>query len=135
MKVSIIKENMKSLTKVIIILWALINLSCYNNSQQIIEKQKSINSVEVQDTVTVGVPFEIEIEISVSGCDTYSRFELEETEEDLFLKVFINKYPYKTCLTGIFIEKIKEEIKIETLGEKKLIINDSTIVKTIQVNQ
>ena len=130
---------MNLILKQLLLLSILINLSCTDNDVQNLEKNSFIQSVILPDTITMGSPFNIEFELSVSGCQTYSRFELNKDQENIFLKVFTqnqtNTDPDVNCLTGLFTEKVIEEIQLNSIGEKQIIINDSTIVKTIFIKE
>lgn len=117
----------------------LTGASCNDDTNQITEKETFIQSVLSPDTVRQGESFEIEFEITVSGCETYSRLLVEEIRNDLYFTIFI-KDPSEgnlqiNCVTGIFTEKIKEEIKTNGSGKKSLIFNDSTLVRKIFLTQ
>ncbi|MDA9111804.1 hypothetical protein N9J39_02920, partial [Flavicella sp.] len=123
--------------KQLLFLSILINLSCIDNDVQNLEKNSFIQSVILPDTITMGSPFNIEFEISVSGCWTYSRLEKEIDEKNTSFKIFIINQSRDdatvNCPTGFFTETIKEQIVLSSLGSNDLIFNDSTLIKRIFV--
>lgn len=115
----------------------LVESSCNDEIDQIIEKEIFAQSVQLPDTVNLGQGFEIEFQISVSGCWTYSRLEKEMNQNTTSFKIFIHNpsthNPEVACPTGFFTETIKEQIILTSLGSNDLLFNDSTLLKKIFV--
>lgn len=115
----------------------LMGASCNDDTNQITEKENFVQSVLLPDTVHQGESFEIEFELLVSGCWTYSRLEKEIDGQTTSFKVFINNTSRDdvdvNCPTGFFTETIKEQIILNSSGSNDLIFNDGTLLKKIFV--
>lgn len=128
---------MKLIPQIILMSLILMGASCDDDTNQLTEKETFVESVLLPDTVRQGESFEIEFEISVSGCWTYSGLEKEIDEQTTSFKIFINN-PSKddtrvNCPTGFFSETVNEQIILTSLGINNLSFNDSTLLKKIFV--
>lgn len=131
------EKSMTLISQIILILLNLIGASCEDDTNQISEKESFVQSVLLPDTVQQGEKVEIEFELLVSGCWTYSRLEKEINGQTISLKVFINNSSRNNvdvnCPTGFFTETIKEQVILNSSGRHDLTFNDSTLLKKIFV--
>ena len=119
---------MKFAIPVLIILFVI--FSCSKDETDLTkENEIEVKSLKVSDTILRNEPFLLEFKILVSGCETYSRLEVLPFETYTKFKVFVKDPSEDPCLTGIFEEDIKENIKIKTKGNHQLVFNDSTLIK------
>ncbi len=128
---------LKMTTKPIILIATafLIFFSCEQNTDEIEEQEIHIQSVKVADTLFSGKEFPLELELSVSGCETYSRFEMSlfdsHSEFKVFIKNQLDENPELKCVSGIFQEKVTERITIDNRGDYHFIFNDSMLIKKV----
>lgn len=128
---------MKILFQIILMSLTMVGVSCDDDADQGTEGEAFVQSVDVPDTVTLGVGFTMEFVISLSGCWTYARLEKEEAGSSNTFRVFA-KNPSAgdasvACPTGLFTETIQEQVTLNTPGSNDLIFNDNTLQKTIFV--
>ena len=136
---------MKLIFKIMLISLTPIEVSCDDSTNQIIEEETFVQSVQLPDTVNLGESFEIELEVVYkSSCWVYSRLEKEIDGKTTSFKVFIsNSSSYDTevaCMTAIFSGTIKEQISLNSLGANDLVFigndlgfNDGTLLKKVFV--
>jgi len=118
-----------------IILFSLVG--CDDSDQGIPEKEVFVVSVEVPDTVQRGVEFNMKIELSLSGCWTFSRLTKELTPSSINYKAFAKNpsfnNPEVQCPTGFFQEIHQEKVVLDATGQVSFIFNDSSIIKNVIV--
>ena len=128
-------RNLKSLILLPIFLF-FINCEKDDDSKTISEEFLiSVVNAELPEKVNVNQEFEINLELSLSGCWSYSRIEKEELKDEIKFKVYavIITSPDEMCTTGFYKQEIIEKIKIENLGEKTISFENSKIIKKIIV--
>tara|TARA_B110000967_G_scaffold208933_1_gene262903 strand:+ start:845 stop:1189 length:345 start_codon:yes stop_codon:yes gene_type:complete len=113
-------------------------MSCNNDDVDNIEEQKTtIQSAIIPEMVLSNEEFEIQFEISVSGCWTYSRIEKNENENEILITVFTKNEnlnnPEINCLTGIFTEQIIERLSINSIGDKTIRFLNSDLEYNITI--
>ena len=108
-------------------------LSCDEPRQTFPEKKVFVQSVMVPDTVKSSEIVTIKVELSVSGCWTFSRFNRTHNEKSIVYEAFVKNPAYKNedlqCPTGLFTELREDQVTFKKPGEIYFVFNDSSIVK------
>ena len=112
-------------------------LSCEETEVLISKEEIQVDYVHVPDTVFVGIPFDLVLVVSLSGCWSYASFELDSEQSLTRCKVMIENSSDANfdvnCMTGFFRDTIYEKMKLHTKGNNRLLFNEGHLVKVVYV--
>lgn len=124
---------MKTILYSLIVLF-FIACSSENKSLDRPEYESNIVAVVAKDSVYT-LNFNIRIELSLSGCDSYKRVEIEKIESNvLSFKVFANdNRKGNICPTSFFKYETDLSVLVEAKGIYNLVFNKGTLTKQVTV--
>lgn len=116
------------------LLFVLVLFSCKKEDKYRI-KQVYVDSVSVQDTLSLNESAELEIYYTLSGCQDFERVVKTQNGKELEFKVYIKQEVGDDvmCITAIWQESKIESITFTETGLHTLVFNDGELVKEVYV--
>ncbi len=127
---------MKTLIILISLTFVISILLACENSVNCVEEFAGIQEIIAPDTVNVNESLNIEIIFWLS-CQSFERVEESNTDSTINIDIVVcdllANRPDLACTDGVVIDSLIKEINFTKKGKFKIIVNDSSKIKEIEV--
>ncbi|MFT5970709.1 MAG: hypothetical protein ACI8ZO_001225 [Flavobacteriales bacterium] len=121
-------------------LTSLFLVSCNKDDEMkkdIPERSATVTDVILPESAKAGESFELTIKYEVSGCETLKMVNTSMNDSSATYHLIIHNPsandPSVNCPMGFFEENYIESLAFNQIGVKRIYFNDSSLVKTIEI--